>query len=68
MKRAPEIRLTERAFRGRKRREFLAISKMIQIFKEDSYYLPDGVYFPLKVAINEFETVYEICKPWWKKV
>jgi hypothetical protein len=68
MKRAPESSLTERAFRGRKRKEFLALSKMIQIFKEESYYLPDGTFYPLKIALQELQEVYEICKPWWRKV
>lgn len=66
MKRAPHIRMTEREFRARKRREFRTLRKAMKAFLPGSAFLPEKAFREWNDALDALDRVYQECKGWWR--
>lgn len=67
MKRAKHIKMTERQFRKRKRREFHTLRKAMAKMRLGSAFLPHSASKELYQAHVAIEKMYEDCKQWWRK-
>ena len=68
MKRAKHIKMTERQFRQRKRREFNQLIKGIKNsrIKSGAAYLPKEAFAKLHAGFTLIEEAHKICRKWWK--
>lgn len=66
MKRAKHIKMTEREFRKRKRKEFRIARKAMDKLNLGSAYLPPSAFRQFNKAEEYFKKAYEDCKTWWR--
>ena len=68
MKRAPQIKMTERELRVVKRRDMKAARAAIDTLLGDGFlHLPYDAVRELAACDNALDRAYKVLKPWWRK-